>query len=1096
MVNINSGFLRLAICIFGTCCIVTACKTIQQKSSSTETNTSSSLRKGFTITQDSIKPYVYWYWISDNISKEGITRDLEAMAKVGIGEAFIGNIGLETVPYGTVKVLSDEWWQLTRFAITEGQRLGVNIGMFNTPGWSQSGGPWVKPGEAMRYMVASEVTIEGGKKVSIKLPAAKDTMQNLAVIAFPVPKTPEQKIADFKPVVHLSSNQKNGGFLADNNLDTKVEFNDLVKKEGLTVDFDVEKEFTARSLVIYPDEIPFSATVELQIFTNGAYSSVVKSLVDRSNPMVAVGPIVYGPVSVALPEIRSKKFRFIFTNVTSPDGQKKIGGLKEIVLSSTPKIENYIEKQMGKMLQIPELVWNQYLWKDQASSGTKDMLVNANDVIDISEHLDKNGILNWDAPAGRWIVRRIGLTPTGTRNSPASPEATGFEVDKMNRDYLKKHFDAYVGKILTDLPGEERRSFKHVVIDSYEMGPQNWTEGLASDFKKTFGYDPIRWLPVLDGTIVNSITESNRFLWDLRRLIADRIAKDYVGGLRDISNKNGLRLWLENYGHWGFPSEFLLYGGQTNDIAGEFWVEGTLGNVECRAASSAAHIYGINSIFAESYTASGKEYERYPGYLKKRGDWSFTEGINHVLLHVYIHQPYEDKNPGMNAWFGTEFNRKNTWFNQSKTWIDYQRRCMYLLQQGKPVNDVCYFIGEDAPKLAGARNPELPAGYSYDYINADVIFNRLFVQDGKLMLPDGMSYKMMVLPPLETITPELLKRIKQLVNDGAVILGPKPNRSPSLKNYPMADSLVKSLADELWGNANTDDNIMHAFGKGLVMMNVTMEDALGHLNVYKDYDVPEGKPLLLTHRKTDGKDIYFVTNQSDEKVQATITFRVNGKQPELWDANHGSSRKLRNFSSAENGTKVPLQFEPAESYFIVFENEGKPELNSNNFPEGEIVQEINTAWTVSFDQKMRGPTGNITFSSLQDWSLNTNDSIKYFSGTAFYTNTFKAVKPGEGERIMLQLGDVKNMARVKINGKAAGGVWSAPWQIDISDFVLDKINTIEVEVVNLWVNRMIGDSKLPVEKRPTWVANNYFAPGNPLQPSGLLGPVTIKRIKY
>jgi hypothetical protein len=337
-------------------------------------------------------------------------------------------------------------------------------------------------------------------------------------------------------------------------------------------------------------------------------------------------------------------------------------------------------------------------------------------------------------------------------------------------------------------------------------------------------------------------------LWDLRRLIADRIAYDYVGGLRELSEKNGMRVWLENYGHWGFPSEFLIYGGQTHDIAGEFWVEGTLGNVECRAASSAAHIYGNNRVFAESYTAGGKVYERDPAYLRKRGDWSFTEGINHVLLHLYIHQPYEDKDPGMNAWFGTEFNRKNTWFDQSKTWIDYQRRCMFLLQQGKPVNDVCYFIGEDAPKLAGARNPEIPKGYSYDYINADVLLNRIYVEDGKLMLPDGMSYRMMVMPPLKTITPELLKKIKELVDAGAVILGPKPERSPSLKNFPQADVQVKALADAVWGNEKVEKGD-RAFGKGRVFTGYSLQEVLQKLNIIKDLHAPEEKPLLFTHRK-------------------------------------------------------------------------------------------------------------------------------------------------------------------------------------------------------------------------------------------------------
>ena len=286
-------------------------------------------------------------------------------------------------------------------------------------------------------------------------------------------------------------------------------------------------------------------------------------------------------------------------------------------------------------------------------------------VLDISDKLSGD-TLTWDAPPGNWIINRISAVSTGTRNAAAAPHAMGWEVDKMNKDHLRGHFNAYVGELLKRIPAEDRSALKHIVLDSYEQGSQNWTEGMIEDFERRFGYDPVQWLPVLTGRIVGSADKSDRFLWDLRRLVADRIAYDYVGGFRELCQEQGLRIWLENYGHWGFPSEFLMYGGQSHNIAGEFWNEGTLGNIECRAASSAAHIYGKRSVSAESYTSAGMAYQRYPAMLKKRGDWSYTEGINQVILHLYIHQPYEDKIPGINAWFGTEFNRKNTWFEQSK----------------------------------------------------------------------------------------------------------------------------------------------------------------------------------------------------------------------------------------------------------------------------------------------------------------------------------------------------------------------------------------------------------------------------------------------
>lgn len=1088
------NYLIAALSLLASICLPFKSAKAQNKTG--QLNSLSSFRNSFAVPQDSLKPYVYWYWVSDNISKIGITKDLEAMARVGIGEAFIGNIGLSSVPYGKVKVLSDEWWELTRFAISEGQRLGVDIGIFNSPGWSQSGGPWVKPTEAMRYLVGTEVNITGGKKVKVRLPKAKPEMQDMAVIAYPAFAKPEQLASNLRPTLKFSTPIQNGHYLLDKDLNTTTNLTAEAKRSGLSVDIDLGKIFTARSITIHPDTVQLSATVELQAMVNGKYQSIKKFVMDRSNNMITVGPNVYGEVCIALPETKASNFRLVFSNITNPQGQKKVGGIREISLSSFPKLERYIEKQLGKMLQVPELAWGEYLWENQAETGTKDMKVNAAKVINISKFMNNDGLLNWTAPAGKWIVKRVGLIPTGVKNAPASPEATGFEVDKMSRASLEKHFDAYIGKFLRDMPAKERKSFKHVVLDSYEVGAQNWTEGLATDFKRKYGYDPLVWLPALSGNIVNTAAQSNRFMWDLRRLIADRIAYDYAGGLRDISKKNGLKVWSENYGHWGFPSEFLLYGGQGGEIAGEFWVEGTLGNVECRAASSAAHIYGNNRVYAESYTAGGLPYQRYPGYLKKRGDWSFTEGINHVLLHVYIHQPHEDKDPGMNAWFGTEFNRKNTWFDQSKTWIDYQRRSMFMLQQGKPVNDICYFIGEDAPKLSGGRDPEIPAGYSYDYINADVILNKLTVKDGKMVLPDGMSYQMMVLPPIATMTPELLQKIKELVTAGAIILGPKPTHSPSLKNYPVADLKVKGLADELWGNDNRNDKTTNGVGKGFVLNGISLERALQQFKISQDVVIPQGKPLLFTHRKTDSRDIYFLTNQSDEKQDVEITFRVSGRQPELWDATNGNSRKLPKFTATKNGTKISLKFEPAESYFIVFTEEGATTAENENFPVANVVQEISTPWTINFQTGKRGPETEIKLDKLQDWSLIADEKIKYFSGTANYTNTFDGISPTGNERIFLDLGDVKNMAMIKINGKTVGGLWTAPWQIDITDFLTTGTNTVDVEVVNLWVNRMIGDGKLPEKDRPTWLANNYFNPTDPLQPSGLLGPVKIKLIKY
>ena len=1078
------------------CCI--------SKSENQDPVTPDKLAEGFMNPPDSVKPWVYWYWISDNNTREGITKDLEAMASVGIGEALIGNIGYEEMSYGKVSILSEEWWQLIEHAIREGERTGVNIGIFNCPGWSQSGGPWVKSNEAMRYLTNSELEVEGGRRIVQKLTQPKEFFQDVKVIAYPVPEDDNLTIASLKPGISTRPFLDNSKWLADGDTGTVCLFTRAGNSKKIIIDLETKDLFTARSLLLHPAKIPFAADIDLQIAENGTYHSIKKFRYDRSNSRVNVGPIPFGPVAVAIPEVTAKNFRVVMSNfslsnyLTSLPDNASDAGVAEITLSAAPRLEQYIEKQLGKMCQTPFPLWNEYQWKPQAETGNRAMKIDPAKVIDLSANLSADDTLTWDAPAGKWLVMRIGATPTGTQNSAAAPHAMGWEVDKMNREHLKKHFDAYIGELLKRMPAEDRTALKHVVLDSYEQGSENWTDDLIEEFTRKYGYDPTSWLPVLSGRIVASADQSNRFLWDLRRLIADRIAYDYVGGFRDLCQENGLRIWLENYGHWGFPSEFLMYGGQSHDIAGEFWNEGELGNIECRASSSAAHIYGKRCVSAESYTSAGLAYQRYPAILKKRGDWSYTEGINHVILHLYIHQPYEEKTPGINAWFGTEFNRKNTWFSKSRNWIDYQRRCMFMLQRGLAVNDVCYFIGEDAPKMTGTRIPELPKGYSFDYINAEVIMNRVTVKDGNLILPDGMNYKLMVLPPLETMRPELLRKIRQLVAQGATVLGPSPNCSPSLQNFPSADEEVKSLSAELWGNVDGKSVKSAKFGKGMIVNDPDLQAVLNQIGVLPDVSVPENIPVLWIHRRLKDMEIYFITNQSGSPINFEATFRVTGKQPELWDALNGMIRDLPAFNQNDGKTTVPLQLDAFGSAFVVFRKTGKAltDKMEANFPEPETLVNISTPWEVSFDRAMRGPENPVTMTTLEDWSKNTDKRIKYYSGTAIYKNTFVLNEIPSTETLYMCLGNVSVMAEVKINGQRAGGVWTVPWQVNITNLVKPGENVVEIEVVNNWINRLIGDSRLHEKDRKTWINVNQIKPDDPLQPSGLMGPVSIVSVEY
>lgn len=1045
------------------------------------------LEQSFKVTPDTIQTSVYWYWMSDNISKDGVVKDLYAMKSAGINRAFIGNIGYETTPYGKVKLFSAEWWDIMHTALKTATNLNIEIGVFNSPGWSQSGGPWVKPVQAMRYLASTKANFVGPKQLNVQLEKPKGYFQDVRVIAYKTPKAYGNSIAVHKPKLSSSISVQNINNLIDGSENTTV---DIPATESITIDLETSSSFTARSLVVYPAHKGLNVNVELQVKKNKEYVSVKTFSVNRTNSNLHVGFKPYGPVAVSIPPTIGHSFRLVF-------GKSGGFGLAEVVLSQTPVVESYTEKTLAKMFQSPLPYWNEYQWPDQPLIDDLSLVIDPKTVIDITTFMNAEGQLKWDLPAGNWTIMRTGMLPTGVKNGPASPEGTGLEIDKMSKEHVANHFDAFMGELLRRIPAADRKTWKVVVQDSYETGGQNWTDDMIEKFKASFHYDPLPYLPVIQGEVVGDQNQSDRFLWDLRRFIADRVAYDYVGGLRDISHKHGLTTWLENYGHWGFPGEFLQYGGQSDEIGGEFWSEGELGNIENRAASSAAHIYGKTKVSAESFTAGDKPYQRYPYIMKQRGDRFFTEGINNTLLHLFIQQPSEDKVPGINANFGNEFNRHNTWFSYMDLFTGYLKRTNFMLQQGKYVADVAYFIGEDAPKMTGITDPALPAGYSFDYINAEVIQTRMKVKDGRMVLPDGMSYKLLVLPKLKTMRPELLAKIKELVAQGANILGPAPERSPSLANFPEADAKVKRMVTELWGNVNGTTIKTRKLGKGTIMSGMDMKLALNALNILPDFKTNTTDPVLFIHRSGPQAELYFISNQSEKQITFSPTFRSVDMQPELWDPVTGKTRVLSELSANGSSTTIPLTLEPLQSIFVVFRNPlvASP-IRAINFPEAKTIEEINGPWKVTFNSQMRGPEKPVMFDTLIDWTKRPEESIKYYAGTAVYSNSFRATKPVKGERIYLYFSEVSVMAKVKVNGTDVGGMWTAPWRVDITDAIISGVNTLDISVVNNWVNRLVGDSKLPEAKRKTWTNNNPYTPDSKLVPSGLTGKVVVKTIKY
>jgi hypothetical protein len=1079
------------------------------------------------------RPWCFWYWVNNNISREGITRDLEAMKSAGIGTGIIANVYLDDMPDGPVPVLSEQWWELTAHAVREARRLGLDIGLFNCTGWSQSGGPWIKSTETMRFLTWSETRVAGGRKFSGVLPAPREAFQDVAVLALPVPPEDEAVLSKLHPRVEAANSADPATRLADGDLGTGARF--PADHQPWTVTLAVDAPFTARSLTLYPTQADFLLKAELQALqADGRFRTVRSFAFDRSNNRREVGPVPYAPLTISFEAVTSPQWRLVLSDLVTQDPK---AGLAEIELSGAARVERIMEKQLAKLHPTPKPMGDAYVWPDQAEPGAPGFAADPGSVIDLTKQMKPGGHVEWTAPAGQWVILRMGMSPTGITNHPSAANAKGPEVDKMSKAAMRHHFASFVQPLLDRLSTDDKKAFKYVAADSYETGSQNWTDDNAAYFRKNFGYDPTPWLPVLTGRIVGTADQSNRFLWDLRRLVADRVAHDYAAALTEESHKAGMQSWLQNYGHWGFPGEFLQYGGQADLLSGEFWAGRELGDIECRAASSASHIYGKNITYGEAFT-SDRFYEFHPYALKARGDWAFSEGINHLVLQTFIQQPDETRTPGVNAWFGTEFNRKNTWFGPGRAWIDYLRRCHVMLQQGRNIADVAYFIGEDTPKMTGTRDPELPAGHSFDYLNAEVLENRLRVKDGRFVLPDGTSYGLIVFPESKAMRPAVLTKVRDLVNAGGRILGTAPTHSPSLQDHPAADQRVKELAGEFWTDGAKP-------GGGRVFVSRDLAGALAQLGIAPDVSSYDPKKLLWVHRSTPEREIYFVSNQTDESLALSPVFRVSGRAPELWDAAAGTVEASARHAGSGAGTRVDFTLNPRGSVFVVFPAQSGTNLpdvvavtrENQPAPEVTVVREENSLvarveangrylftsssgkssgatmadlpaphalagpWRLIFPPHRDVPA-EITLPTLTSWTDQANEAIRHFSGTATYEHTV-SLRPewfGPGRRQFLELGRLEVIAEVTVNGQPLGVAWLPPYRVDVTGVLHTGDNHVSIRVTNLWRNRLLGDRKYPEgypggpkpkEFQSEVTSTASLKLDDPLQPSGLLGPVRV-----
>lgn len=671
---------------------------------------------------------------------------------------------------------------------------------------------------------------------------------------------------------------------------------------------------------------------------------------------------------------------------------------------------------------------------------------------------------------------------------------------------------------------------------------------MRAEFQRRRGYDLLPWLPAVAGRVVGSTEQSERFLWDFRQTISELIVENHYGVLQELCHKNGMLFTAEAPGiNMPTIADELAAKGRTDVPMGEFWMSPPSdywkkGPNDSKEAAVAAHIYGRPIVAAEAFTAAMNDakWSKAPFDHKMLGDLHYTLGINRFVFHRYAHQPWLDRVPGMTMGpYGTNFERTNTWWEQAAAWMKYLSRCQYLLQRGNFVGDVCYFYGEGAPNTLTNREPELPVGYDYDAINAEVLLTRLTVRDGQLVLPDGPSYRLLLLPGSATMTPVVLRKLRDLVSAGATVVGARPERSPSLTDYPACDAEVKTLAAEVWGDCDGKKVTEHAYGRGRVVQGRALGEVLAAMKTGPDFAAEDttGK-FAYIHRQLGEAEVYFVSSQNADATQATLSFRVTGRVPELWHADTGRMERVAQFRERDGQTLVPVGFDPAGSVFVVFRASNRavdPVISfardggavskqealtvtddgTMTFPVWQSgtyemktasgrtlratvaplpgVTELTGAWTVKFPPGWGAPA-EWPLAQLASWTEQANEGVKHFSGTATYVKEFDLAPEAiaSGRILRLDLGRVKEIAEVKLNGQDLGALWKPPFHIALSGAAHAGKNRLEVRVTNLWPNRIIGDLQLPEKDRRTWTTFNPFKADSPLLESGLLGPVRIE----
>jgi hypothetical protein len=1103
------------------------------------------LEQAFKDPPQAARVRVWWHWMSGNVTKPGITADLEWMKRVNLGGVQHVEADLGTAQYveHPLKLLGPGWRDAFHFAADECDRLGLDMTTNISPGWSESGGPWVKPEEAMKKAVWSETRVEGPRKFTGKLaapPSVNGTFQNVerpypaieppemaagakpwvkpepapyptfygdtAVVAYRLPED-EVPMADRRPQVTSSAGSLNLASLTGGDLSKTVALPFPEDGKPAWVQFEFAQPFRARAFSIAiiregEDAIPKG---EVQASDDGTNFT---TLVNLPGPVHDPAP----QRTFAFPQTAARFYRVLLV----PPPRPAAAPTEEIPARRRPAPPT--EFRIAAMEFHSAARVNR--WEEKAGFGTMfeydsvptpavsaATTIPSAGVVDLTSRMSKDGSLEWDVPEGRWIVLRLGYSLTGSTIHPAPPDETGYEVDKLNRKHVESYLRGWVDPIRQTLGSEFGKTFRYFLMDSWEAGLQNWTDDMLEQFRAHRGYDAVPYLPVLTGRVVESAEASDRFLWDLRRTIADLVAENHYGTVAEFLHPLGIKIFAEAAGV-GFPTiqDALQNKGRVDLPMGEFWTVETPGEVvpwyaaDIREAGSAAHIYGKNLVAAESFTAALVGDWGPPSALKQLADYYMTLGVNCFSIASSVHQPFvEDHKPGFTlSIYGQHFTRNITYAEQSGPWMMYLARCAYMLRQGLFVGDLAYYYGEGAPVAVPyweEVRPAPPEGYAYDWLNTEVLLTRMSSENGRLVLPDGMSYRVLVLPDtLTRLTPPVLREIRDLVVAGATVVGPKPTSSPSLVNYREADEEVRRLANEIWGDCDGRTITEHACGKGMVYWGRPLAEVMAALKTPPDFEYtrPHVDTYLVTiHRRSADADIYFVANHRGQAEDLEASFRVEGKAPELWHPDTGETEPAE-YRTANGRTTVPLRLDPWGSVLVVFRHAASTPARTLPRPVRTALMTVDGPWEVAFPPNWGAPP-SLRLERLASWTENSNEGVKYFSGTASYTKDIDVpaawLKPGA--KLVLDLGDVRELAEVAVNGKPVGIIWKPLFEADVTAALKPGRNQIEVKVTNLWRNRLIGDRQPATEKKYTFITFQHYTKDTPLLDSGLLGPVRL-----